>query len=82
MHESSKKLEIRRDPIVDCGVSCPLASAKNPHRFIIGKTVLPLFLGCFDRILFIPRGNNDIHKNLDELDIRQILTQDDRVNRP
>ena len=30
MHESSDNFEIRPDPTTDCGVSCPLASGKNP----------------------------------------------------
>ena len=34
----------------------------SSHRVIMAKTVSPLFLGCFDRILFILAGNDDIHK--------------------
>ena len=47
MHESSQEFKIRPDPITDCRVSYPWASGKNPHRPIIGKSVLPLFLCCF-----------------------------------
>ena len=43
MHMSSEEFEIRRDSTTDSGVSCPLASEKNPHRLIMGKTVLPFF---------------------------------------
>ena len=43
MHGGSEEFEIRADTTTDCGVSCPLASEKNPHRLIIGKMVLPLF---------------------------------------
>ena len=41
---------------------------KNPHRHIMGKTVLPLFLSqaVLDQIRFILAGNDDIHKSLDE----------------
>ena len=35
------------------------------------KTVLPLFLSCFDRIVFILTGNDDILKCLDELEVRR-----------
>ena len=35
--ESSEEFEIRPDLTTDCGVSCPLASEKNPHRLINGK---------------------------------------------
>ena len=44
MHKSLEEFEIRPDLTTDCGVSCPLASEKNPHRLIMGKMVLPLFL--------------------------------------
>ena len=55
MHESSDEFEIRPDPTTDCGVSCPLASEKNPHRLIMGEnsgvTFSQLFLiksiSCF-----------------------------------
>ena len=36
MHESSEEFEIRRDPTTDFGISCPLASEKNPNRLIMG----------------------------------------------
>ena len=43
-----------------------LERQKKTHtcRLIMGKTVLPLFLGCFDWILFILAGNDDIYKSL------------------
>ena len=48
MHESSEEFEIRPDPTTDCGVSCPLASEKKPHRLIMGgngiATISQLFL--------------------------------------
>ena len=37
---------------------------------IIWKTVLPFFLVVLDGILFILTGNDDIHKSLDEVEIR------------
>ena len=36
----------------------------------MGKMMSPLFLGCFDRILFIFAGNDKIHESLDEFDIQ------------
>ena len=46
MHESLEEFEIRPDLNTDCGVSCPLASEKNPIDLHVqwGKMVLSLFL--------------------------------------
>ena len=49
---------------------------KNLHRLIMGKMVV------FDRILFIHAGSDDIHKSLDEFEIRPNLTTDYRVSCP
>ena len=38
----------------------------------MGKTKSSRFLGCFDRILFILAGSEDIHKSLYEFEFRQI----------
>ena len=80
MHQTSDEFEneIRCDSITECGVSF----GKNPHRLMMGKTVLLLFLSCFNRILFILEGNNDIHKSLDEFEIQPDLTPDHRVTCP
>ena len=43
----------------------------SSNRVKLGKTVYPSFLGCFDPILFILAGNEDIHKSLDELEFWQ-----------
>ena len=32
-----------------------------------GESVLPLFLRCFNRIIFILTGNDDIHKSLEKV---------------
>ena len=64
MHESSEEFEFLPDPTTDCGVSCHCACEKNPNRIIMGKTVLPLFLGYY----FILAGNDDIHESLDEFE--------------
>ena len=42
----------------------------SSHRVIMGKTASLRFLAVFDRILFILAGNDDIHKSLDEFEIR------------
>ena len=76
IHDCSEEFEVKPDLATDCGVSCPWASEKIPIDSIMGKTALPLFLGCFDRILFILVGNDDIHKSLDEFEIRPDLTTD------
>ena len=82
MHESSEEFEIQPDPIIDCRVSCPWASEKNPHRLLMGKTVLPLFSAVLDQILFKLAGNDDIHKSLDEFEISPDPTTDHRVSCP
>ena len=46
IHNISDEFEFRPDRTTDCGVSCPWASKKYPHRLIMGKMVFPLFL-CF-----------------------------------
>ena len=38
-----------------------LERLKKSHSLIMRKTVLPLFLSCFDRIFFILTGHDDIH---------------------
>ena len=48
----------------------------------MGKMVLPHFLCCFDQILFILAGNNDIQQSLKDFEIRPDLTTDYRVNCP
>ena len=41
----------------------------SSHRVKMVKTASSSFLECFDRILFILAGNNDIHESLDEFEI-------------
>ena len=53
----------------------------SSHRVIM-KTVLPVFSAVFDRILFILAGNYDIHKSLDEFEIRLNPTTDYGVSCP
>ena len=54
----------------------------SSHRVIMGKRALSRFLDCFDRILFILAGNDDIHKSLHEFEIRPDPTTDNRVSCP
>ena len=51
-------------------------------RVIMDKTVLPLFLGCFYRILFILAGNDVIHESTEEFEIRPDPTTDCGVTCP
>ena len=44
--------------------------------------MLPLFLVVLDEILFILTGNDDIHKSLDEFEIRTDPTTDHRLSCP
>ena len=53
----------------------------SSHMLIMGETVLSRFLSCFDRILFILAGNDDIHKSLDEFKIRPDPTPDQRASK-
>ena len=46
----------------------------SSYRVIMGKTVSSRFLECFDQILFITAGNNDMHESLDEFEIWSDLT--------
>ena len=49
----------------------------SSHRVIMGKTVLPLFLGCFSSdFFFILAGNNDMHESSEEFEIRRDPTSD------
>ena len=58
-----------------------LERLKNPHRLIKGKRCLHFFSAFLDRILFILAGNNNIHKSLDEFEIRPDPTSGFHGNR-
>ena len=51
-------------------------------RVTVGKTASQIFLNVFDRIHFILAGNHDIHKSLNEFEIRRDPTIDYRVGCP
>ena len=72
----------RNSKFAQIGPSTAELGALECHRLIMGKTVSPLFLSCFDRIVFILSGNDDIHKSSDEFEIRPDLTRDYRVSCP
>ena len=76
MHESSEEFEIRPGLTFDCGVSCLLASEKNPHR----QWCCHFFSAILDQILLILAGNDDIHKSFDEFEIRPDPIRDHRVS--
>ena len=59
----------------------PLVSMAT-DRVTVGKTGSSHFLQRFDRIHFILAGNDDIHKSLNEFEIRQDRTMDYRVGCP
>ena len=50
----------------------PLVSmaTESSHRFIMVKTVSPLFLFFFHLILFILAGNDDMHESSDDLEFQ------------
>ena len=54
----------------------------SSHRVILVKTASSRFLECFDRILFILAGNDDMHESLDEFEIWLDLTTDYGVSCP
>ena len=80
MHESLEEFEIRPDPTADCGVSCPLASEKSPWTCDGEKWCCHFLSAILDQILFILAGNDDIHKSLDEFEIRPDWITDRRVS--
>ena len=51
-------------------------------RVTVGKTASSRFLELFDRIHFILAGNDDIHKSLNEFEIRRDPTMDHGVGCP
>ena len=59
----------------------PLVSMAT-DRVTVGKTVSSHFLNVFDRIHFILAGNDDIHKSLNEFEIRRDQTMDYGVGCP
>ena len=80
MHERSEEFEVRPDRTTEGMSKVPFSILTNPHRLIMGKTVLPLFSGVFDLILFKLAGNDAIHKSMDEFEILLDLTTDYRVS--
>ena len=54
----------------------------SSHRIIIGKTTSSRFLECFDRIISILAGNDDMHESLDEFEIWPDSTTDYGVSCP
>ena len=52
------------------------------HRVIMGKTTSSRYLECFDRILFILAGNDDMHESFDEFEIWPDSTMDYGVSCP
>ena len=63
-------------------VSMVSMATDSSHRVIIGKTVLPLFLGCFSPDLFILAGKEDMHESWDEFEVRPDPTTDCGVSCP
>ena len=59
----------------------PMATDSS-HRVIMGKTASSRFLKCFDQILFILAGNDDMNESLDEFEIWLDLTTDYGVSCP
>ena len=68
MHKISDEFEFQPDRTTDYGVSCPWASKKNSHRFIMGKWCLHASPFIFDGIIIKVAGNQDRHKSSDEFD--------------
>ena len=58
-----------------------LEGMKKSHRLIMGKTMSLHFLRYFNWILFIFAGNEDMHKSLDEFEIRPDATTGFHGNR-
>ena len=58
-----------------------LERLKKSQRLIMKKMMPSYFLRFFHLILFILAGNEDMHKSLDEFEIRQDLTTGFHGNR-
>ena len=54
----SNEFELQPDRTTDGGVNCHICLLEIPHKPIMGKTVSPLLLGCFDPIQVILAGND------------------------
>ena len=54
----------------------------SSHKVIMGKTASSRFLKCFDWILFILAGKNDMHESSDEFEIWPDSTTDYGVSCP
>ena len=78
----SSKFGAIRPPTAELHVAALERREKNLYRLIMGKTVLPLFLSCFDQIIFILAVKDDIHKSLAEFKIRPDPLPDHRVTCP
>ena len=74
MHRSLDEFEIRPDPTTGFHGNRKCYNLKNG--------VAPFFSVVLDGILFILTGNDDIHKSLDEFEIRLDPTTDHRVSCP
>ena len=59
----------------------PLVSMVT-DRVMMGKTVSPLFLGCFSSISILLAGNDDMHDSSEELEFRPDWTTDCGVSCP
>ena len=59
----------------------PLVSMAT-DRVTVGKRRHHVFSNFFDRLRFILASNNDIHKSLNEFEIRRDQTMDYRVGCP
>ena len=69
MHKNLNEFEIRRDPTMDYGVGC-LERLIESHILIMEKMASSHFLRYFHLILILLAGNEDMHKRLDEFEIR------------
>ena len=74
MHRSLDEFEIRPDQTTGFHGNIQCYNLKN--------SVAPFFSVVLDGTLFIPTGNDDIHKSLDEFEIRPDQTTDHRVSCP
>ena len=54
----------------------------SSHRVIMGKTASSSFPECFDQVLFILAGNDNMHESLDVFEIWPDSTTDYGVSCP
>ena len=71
-----------RPPTMELAPHERLKKKNTTHRLIMGKQCYHFFSAVYNQILFILAGKDDIHRSLDEFEIRLDSIMDHRVSFP